>query len=56
LDFTGYNFCLNIPTDYAPQDNDGITSTLGSFNWRLRERRARGIVRFVVGEIICRAD
>jgi hypothetical protein len=29
---------------------------LPSFNWRLRERRARGIVRFVVGEIICHAD
>jgi hypothetical protein len=31
VDFTGYKFCLNIPVDYAPQDDDGIiTSTLRS--------------------------
>ena len=39
VNFTGYKFCLNIPVDYAPQDDDGITSRLRSVNWRLRERR-----------------
>ena len=34
----GNEFGLNIPVDYAPQDDDGITSTLLSVNWRLRER------------------
>jgi hypothetical protein len=29
---------LNIPVDYAPQDDDRITSTLRSVNWRLSER------------------
>ena len=39
IDFTGHKFCLNIPIDYAPQDDDGITSTLRNVNWRIRERR-----------------
>ena len=32
LDLTRYKFCLNIPVDYTPQDEDGITSTLRSVN------------------------
>ena len=28
VNFTGYKFCLNIPVDYAPQNDDGITSRL----------------------------
>jgi len=39
LDLTRYKFCLNIPVDYAPQDEYKITSTLPSVNWGLRERR-----------------
>jgi len=39
VNFTGYKFCLNIPVDYAPQDEYKITSTLPSVNWGLRERR-----------------
>ena len=39
VNFTSYNFRLNIPVDYASQDHDGITSTLGNVQWRLRERR-----------------
>jgi hypothetical protein len=44
VDFTGYKFCLNISVDDAPQDDDGITSTLRSLNWRLRKGRRGCIV------------
>jgi hypothetical protein len=29
---------LNSPVNYAPQDDDGITSALRGVNWCLRER------------------
>ena len=30
---TGYNFCLNIPVDYAPQDEDGINFHPAEREW-----------------------
>ena len=42
VDFTGYKFCLNISLDDAPQDDNGITSTLRSVNWRASEKGAAG--------------
>ena len=29
VELTGHKFCLNIPVDYAPQNDDGITSRRG---------------------------
>ena len=46
VNFTGYKFCLNIPVDYAPQDDNGITSTL-----RRRELAPQGTARRMNGPI-----